>query len=104
MKLSNFPELAPKTHLHHIMEQGYHGLLVGRLVIFQAKWHDIVGISSPMSGERCLGFVFFNHLDLIITQEPVHKGEEHVGHDVINQSIDMWQGKIIFGLAQFKSL
>ena len=88
--------------MHHIMEQGYHGSLVGRTNILQAKWHDIVGVSFPMGGERCLGFVLFSHFDLIITWEPFHKGEEHVGRSVINQGIDMWQGKIILraGLIQ----
>ena len=53
-----------------------------------------------MSGECCFGFVLFNHLDLIITQEPIHKEEEHVGHGVINQGINMWQGKIILRASQ----
>ena len=82
--------------MHHIMEQGYHGSLVNRTSILQSEWHDIIDINSPMGGECCLGFVLFNHFDLIITQEPIHKGEEHIGHGVINQGIDMWQGKIIF--------
>ena len=43
-----------------------------------------------MSGERYFGFVFFSHLDLIMTWESIHKGEEHVGHGVINQGIDVW--------------
>ena len=53
--------------VYHITEQGYHGPLVGRPNILQAKRHDIIGISSLMSGECCFGFVFFSHLDLIIT-------------------------------------
>ena len=77
------------------MEQGYHDSLIGHTGIFQAKWHDIVGVSSLMGGERCLVYVFFSHFDLIITWEPVHKGEEHVGCNVINQGIDMRQGKMI---------
>ena len=48
-----------------------------------------------MGGELYLGFILFSHFDLIIIQEPVHKGEEHVGRGVINQGIDIWQGKII---------
>ena len=77
------------------MEQGYHSSLVGRSSILQAEWHDIVGVSSPMGGEHCLGFVLFSHLNLITTQEPVYDGEEYVGHGVINQGIDVWQGKVI---------
>ena len=53
--------------MHHMMEKGYHGSLVGHTSILQAKWHDIVGVSSPMGVERYLGFVLFNHFDLIIT-------------------------------------
>ena len=88
--------------MHHITEQGYHGSLVGHPSILSAEWHDIVVVSSPMGGEHCLGFVLFSHLDLIITQEPVHEGEEHVGRGVINQGVDVWQRKIIFwvGLIQ----
>ena len=90
--------------MHHIMEQGYHGSLVGHHIILHVEWHDIVGISPPMGGELYLGFILFSHFDLIIIQEPVHKGEEHVGCSVINQGIDIWQGKLSFKLAQFKSL
>ena len=53
--------------MHHIMEQGYHDLLLGRIGILQTEWHGVVGISSQMSVERYLGFVLFSHLDLIIT-------------------------------------
>ena len=83
------------------MEQGYRGLLVGPSIL-QVEWHDVRGIGSPMSGEKCLSFVLFNHLDLIITQESIHKREEHVGRCVINQGNDIWQGKIILraGLIQ----
>ena len=75
--------------VHHTMEQGYHGSLVGHPIILQAKWHYIVGLNSLISGECCFGFVFLSHLDLIITREYVHKGEEHVDHGVINQGINM---------------
>ena len=77
------------------MEQGYHGSLVGHIGILFAEWHDIIGASPPIGGEFCLGFVLFSHFDLIITQEFVHKGEEHVPRGVINQGINIWQGKII---------
>ena len=81
--------------VHHIMEQGYHGSLVGHPSNLQAEWYDIIGISSLNSGECCPGFVLFSHLNLLITREPIHKGEENVGCGVINQSNNMWQGKII---------
>ena len=52
-----------------------------------------------MSGECCLGFVFFGHLDLIITQESIHNGEEHIRSGIIDQCIDMlpwgWPGSNI---------
>ena len=76
--------------VHYIMEQGYHGSLGGHPSILQAKWHDIIGLNSPISGERYFGFVFLSHLDLIITRELVHKGEEHVDRSVINLGINMW--------------
>ena len=37
-----------------------------------------------MSGEYCLRFVFLSYLDLIITQESIHKREEHVGSGIID--------------------
>ena len=43
-----------------------------------------------MSGECCLGFIYFGYFDLIITRESIHKGEEHVGHAIIDYGIDMW--------------
>ena len=76
--------------MHHTMEQGYHGSLVGHPSILQVKWHYIVGLNSPISGECCFGFVFLSNLDLIITRELVHKGEEHDDRGVINQGINMW--------------
>ena len=78
--------------------------LVGHPNILQAEWHDIVGVSSPMNGEHCFGFVFFRHLSLIIIQKSLHKGEEHVSRGVINQGIDCGKGKLSFRLARFKSL
>ena len=53
--------------MHQIMEQGYHGLLVGCPSILQAEWHDIVGVGSLMGGECSFVFVLFSHLDLITT-------------------------------------
>ena len=50
-----------------------------------------------MSGECCLGFVFFDHFDLIIAWESIHEGEEHVGSGIIDRGIDMWQWKVILG-------
>ena len=70
--------------MHHFMELGYHGLLVDHPSILQAERHDIVGVSSPVSDEHCFGFVLFSHLYLIITREPFHTREEHVGRSVIN--------------------
>ena len=52
--------------MHHIMEQGYHGLLIGSTDILQDEWHDIICISSPMSGKCYLSFVFLDHFDLIV--------------------------------------
>ena len=45
--------------MHHIMEQGYHGSLVGCTNILQTEWHDIVGISPLMDGECYVAFVLF---------------------------------------------
>ena len=64
--------------------------------ILETEWHDVLGVSSPISGEHRFNFVLFNHLNLIITREYIHKREEHVGYGVTNQGIDVWQGKIIF--------
>ena len=50
-----------------------------------------------MSGECCLGFIYFGYFDLIITRESIHKGEEHVGSGIIDQCIDMWQWEIVLG-------
>ena len=44
--------------MHHIMEQGQHGSLISSTYILQAEWHNIICISSPMSGECCLSLVF----------------------------------------------
>jgi len=57
-----------------------------------------------MSGECCFGFVFFGHLDLIITREFIHKGEEHVASGIIDQVSICGNGKLSLGLARFKSL
>ena len=57
-----------------------------------------------MSGECCLGFVLFIHFDLIIAREPIHKGEEHVCRSVINQGINVWQGKIILQVGLIQTL
>ena len=84
--------------MHYIVEQGYHGSLVGHIDVLQIEWHDVIGISSPMSGECHFVFVLFSHLDLIITQESIHKGEEHVNHGVINEVSICGKGKLSYGL------
>ena len=66
------------------MEQGYHSSLVSHTCIFQTEWHDVIGVSSPMGSKCRLGFILFNHRDLFITRESIHKGEEHVGSGVVN--------------------
>ena len=50
-----------------------------------------------MNGDYCLSFVFLGHLNLIITRESIHKGEEHVGSSIIDQCIDMRQWEIVLG-------
>ena len=60
------------------------GSLVGGTNVLQTKWLNVIGISSPMSGECCLGFIYFGYFDLIITRESIHKGEEHVGRAIID--------------------
>ena len=52
--------------MHHIMEQGQHGSLISSTYILQAEWHNIICISSPVSGECCLSLVFLGHFDLIV--------------------------------------
>ena len=120
---SNFPELAPKTHslgfslnlyltrclnnflnstkwclaMHHIMEQGYHGSLIGSTDILQVEWHDIICVGSPMSGECSLGFVLLCHLNLVVAWESIHEGEEPICSDIMDQGINVWLWKVILG-------
>ena len=57
-----------------------------------------------MSGECCLSFVFLGHFDLILAGESIHEGEEHVGSSIIDQSIDMWQWKVVLGASPVQIL
>ena len=83
--------------VHHIMERGYHGSLIGSIRILQAEWHDIICIGSPICGKYCFSFVLLDHLDLVVARETIHEGEEPIGSGIIDQGINVWQWKVILG-------
>ena len=56
--------------MNHVMEEGDHGSLISGSCVLQTKRHDIVHEGSPMCDESSLGFVFFDHLDLIVPENP----------------------------------
>ena len=83
--------------VNHIVEQSYHGALIGCPNILQPKWHHFVIKSSPLCDEGCFLHVFGCHLDRIVSIESVHEGEDLMLHGVVDQNMDVWKWEVVFG-------
>ena len=83
--------------VNHVMEQSYHGSLIGFPSVLQSKGHNFVTESAPLCGESRLFHVFGCHLDLIVTRETFHEGKDLVLHGVVTQNINVGKRKVILG-------
>ena len=81
----------------HVVEQSDHGALIRCPNILQSKRHDLVAKGTPLSNKGCLLHIFGSHLNLILTGETIHKGEDLMLCGVVNQKVDMRQREIILG-------
>ena len=61
--------------VHHIMEHGRHGSLVGSTGVFETKGHDGVIKIVNWCAEGSLFSIFGGHADLIVATKPVHEGK-----------------------------
>ena len=83
--------------MNRVMEQSYHGSLIGCPNILQSKRHHFVTESSPLCDEGCFLHVFGCHLDLIVTIETVHEGEDLMMYGIFNQNINVGKREVILG-------
>src|SRR5262249_13045181 len=67
------------VQVHHVMEDGCHGSLVGSSSILEAKGYDNITVDHPGCGERGLLLIFFCQADLVVFGETIHKGQ-HCRH------------------------
>src|ERR1051325_8154070 len=82
--------------MNHVMEQCHHSTLISGACVLQPKRHNLVAESTPLCNKSSLLHVFGSHLDLIVTGETIHEGENLMLSGVVNQNINMRKWEIIF--------
>ena len=79
-----------------IMQQSSGCTFVSSTSILKAKWHDFVAICPLWSNEGGFIHIFGSHLNLIVPWKSIHKWQQGMSCCIINQDINVGQGKIIF--------
>lgn len=70
----------------------------------RAEWHHFVSINPDGSNESHLIYLFWYHLDLIVTRRFVHEGEDLVTDCCINHHLRNGQWKSILGTSRIQFL
>jgi hypothetical protein len=78
------------------MGQLLEGELDGGSNIFEAERHFFIGEGALREDEDCLVLIFRFDLDLVISGEFVHKGEDFFSRTVIQYLINERRGIIVF--------
>lgn len=99
-----FKYIRPRFPYASYMEKGDHRSLVVCPCVLKTERHEFIKRHSPRGKESGLLNIFWIHLDVIITWESIHEGEDNKLNSLVYQSVDMCRGKSSFGLAFFKSL
>ena len=66
-----------------------HQMLVGRIGVLEAKWHELVAVKSAVCGEGSLLLVWSLHANLVIAKVGVHEIEEGMHSRGIYQLVDL---------------
>src|ERR1051325_10769163 len=82
--------------MNHVMKKCHHSALISGTCVLQSERHDLVAESTPLCNESSLLHVFGSRLDLIVTGETIHEGENFVLSGVVNYNINMRKWKIVF--------
>ena len=81
--------------VHHVVEYGHHGVLVGCAYIFQLEGHHSIIEIAYRSIESSFLHVLRHHLNLIISAEFIHEGKHGVSCYRVYQQVHVWQRKFI---------
>ena len=65
--------------------------------ILQSKWHDLVAVKHCVCSKACVFFIWGMHRDLIVSRVGVHEREYLVTCCSIDQLVDPWKRKAVFG-------
>src|ERR1051325_6429751 len=71
-------------------------MMISGASVLQSERHDLVAECAPLCNESSLLHVFRSHLDLIVTGETIHEGENLMLSGVVDQNINMRKWKIVF--------
>ena len=74
--------------LSDIMESERHGPLEGSSSIFEVEGHFPVGEGAPREDESCFVLIVRLDLDLVVSKESIHKGEDLISKTVIHYLIN----------------
>jgi len=83
--------------VYHVVKDSSHSPLVSSFCIDQPKRHYSEIESAPRCNERCLFSILWRHLDLVVTGETIHEGENFGFCGTVDQYVNVRQWKIIFG-------
>ena len=79
-----------------VMECIRHGPLESGSTIFKAERHFPISEGAPREDEGGLVLIFRIDLDLIISEESIHKGEDFISSAIVQDLINEWHGIIVF--------
>ena len=77
------------------MEGKFHFSLKGSPDIFQTKGHFLVREGTPRTNESSFMLVFRFYLNLIVSEETIHKREHFTSHASIYNLVYKWRGIVV---------
>lgn len=79
----------PPSPMDDVMEKGSHGPLISCPYIIETKMHDLITANAPRSSESILFLVCNDHLNLVVSREPIHEGHHLMFNNTINKHTNM---------------
>jgi hypothetical protein len=86
-----------KDDASKIMENIIHGSLKCSTCVIESKRHDTISKGTPRGSKRGFILICWMYLDLIVAEEPIHKGQCLMADTVINNLVDERGWKFVFG-------
>ena len=89
-------------NVNEVMEVKGHNPLKSGSCIFKAKRYDTRHKSALGGSKSGFVLIFFADMDLVITRKTIHEGKYFVASTRINDLVNEWSGKVVFGKFQIQ--